>query len=47
MLQGVYTSVDAFEQFKKRAKEKLGLDVNNVVTIKVEEVFTSAGKKIA
>ena len=46
-LQGIYTSGDVFEQFKKRAKEKLGLDVNNVVTIKVEEVFTSAGKKIA
>ena len=47
VLQGVYTSGDVFEKFRKTAKEELGLDVNNVVTIKVEEVFTSSGKKIA
>jgi len=47
VLRGVYTAGDIFEQFKKTAKEKFGLDVNNVVTIKVEEVYTSSGKKIA
>jgi hypothetical protein len=47
VLQGVYTSGDVFEQFKKTVKEKLGLDVNNVVTIKVEEVYTGSGKKVA
>ena len=47
VLQGVYTSGETFEQFKKTAKEKFGLDVNNVVLIKVEEVFTSSGKKVA
>ena len=47
VLQGVHTSGDVFEQFKKTAKEKLGLDINNVVTIKVEEVYTSSGKQVA
>ena len=45
-LQGVYTSGDVFEQFKKTAKEKMGLDVNNVVILKVEEVYTGGGKQI-
>jgi predicted pyridoxine 5'-phosphate oxidase superfamily flavin-nucleotide-binding protein len=47
VLRGIYTSGPLFEQFKKTAKEKLGLDVNNVVAIKVEEVYTSSGKKVA
>jgi len=47
VLQGIHTSGDVFERFKKTAKEKFGLDVNNVVVIRVEEVFTSSGKKIA
>ena len=47
VLQGVHTSGDVFEQFKKTAKERLDLDVNNVVTIKVEEVYTGGGKQIA
>jgi predicted pyridoxine 5'-phosphate oxidase superfamily flavin-nucleotide-binding protein len=47
VLGGIYTSGDVFEQFKKTAKEKFGLDVNNVVTLKVEEVYTGGGKQIA
>ncbi len=47
VLQGVHTCDDVFEQFKKTVKEKLGLDINNVVTIKVEEVYTSSGKQVA
>jgi hypothetical protein len=43
----VHTSGDAFEQFKKTAKEKFGLDVNNMVLIKIEEVYTSSGKQVA
>jgi len=46
ILQGIYTSGDVFEQFQKTAKEKLGLDVNNVVLIKVEDIFTGGGKQI-
>ena len=45
-LRGIYTSGDVFEQFKKTAKEKLGLDINNVVLINVEEVYTGGGKQI-
>jgi len=47
VLQGVHTSGDVFEGFKKTAKEKFGLDVNNVVLIKIEEVYTSSGKQVA
>ena len=44
--QGFKTSGDVFEQFSRQVKERLNLDVKNVGTIKIEEVY-SRGKKIA